>query len=777
MEVLEKDDINSELAETILDKVHLAMSKENPDWQDWAMEDDGEDWKEYELNTLSRNGLLFVLRNSKKELTPEACTKLAKEFKDLGAKFLSDFLIQKSKFSKKKEAAEEEIQTKKSESQNAFSNVLKARPTPAQILAGNYKKTHISVQGIPITIENKKGSYRTGTDPDGKSWRTKLVYDYGYIKRTTGADGDHVDVFVGPDSESRIVFVINQRNKDGSFDEHKCMIGFHDEKAARIAYLKNYTKNWKGLGSVIALTVPQFKEWISSNYTKKELKEPRIEFLKSKISNLKDSLKFISKPQIKNESTIEVLKSYLQFEERETLSEVEENDESLLLEIRKSIQETKSSFKQIKKADLGRPSEMVGTEHRWNDGKTHRKEIDGWSIVSEKELKEKDEIKKKRKRVSERKETTPKKGHTFPTKLPFSKIRTIAQYTDKKDYDRKEIEKLKNLIKNNGYDPAYPMSVDRKDGQWTVVAGHHRYEAVKELIAEGELPNHFEIPVVEKEFASKNDRLAAQISENQRRLVLATDEARAYSEMVKEGWDAKKISEKLGVKVGDVNKRLALNNLAPELYSLVHKKDKSLPLGIAEVIGMFALDANEKPNHTMQIRAFKWYVENRSKYGTRGASVLQNYIKELRSGEFENFDFDSVASNIQKEALKTIGSTEKASANRKMLEVMLDNLTKTYNRVLGDNITTLSPDVAKELAASLALTADKGVESVSVLGRLGVIIQDLTHIKNSIQNQLKGLSDDSEIPMLFARAYLLELDNAIELTNVLKSSYSTEIAA
>lgn len=108
-----------------------------------------------------------------------------------------------------------------------------------------------------------------------------------------------------------------------------------------------------------------------------------------------------------------------------------------------------------------------------------------------------------------------------------------------------------------------------------------------------------------------------------------------------------------------------------------------------------------------------------------------------------------------------------------MLEVMVENLMKTYNRVLGDNITSLSPDVTKELAASLALTSDKGVDSVAVLGKLGVIIQDLTLIKNSIQNKLKEIEDDSSIPMLFARSFLFDIDEAIVLSNVIK----TEIAA
>ncbi|EMF91195.1 ParB-like protein [Leptospira santarosai str. ST188] len=755
MEVLEKEDITPEIAEKILDKVHLAMSKENPDWQVWAMDEDLEDWQEYELNTLSRNGLLLVLRNSKKELSFDAGIKLAKEFRGLGANFLSDFLIGRSKF--QKDSEEEKNRTDKSVFLSPFSNILKSEPNPLQVRTGNDKKTHIR---IPITIENKKGSYRSGTDTNGNTWRNKLYHDYGYVKRTKEANGDHVDVFIGPDRESRVVFVINQQTQNGSFDEHKCMLGFHDEKSARAGYLKNYNKNWKGLGSIATLTISQFEEWLEFGNTRRELKDPKIEFLKSDLFFLKESLN--SLPVFLENRKSDPIRTFLPSSEKEKRG-------FNLFEIQKAVEKSNRELRSIRKAALGQTTEPIGTRNLWNDGYYHEKTYEGWKTVSE----PKKETPKKERRPRNKKIERPKKGHTNPTSLPFPKIRVIGQYTKKEDYDRSQIDSLKQKIYKNGYDPSFPMTVDFKDGQWTVVAGHHRYEAVKELIHAGKLHSNFQIPVVTKEFADDNSRLAAQISENHRRNVLPTDEAIAYGKLVKDGWDIKRISEELGIKVGEIQKRLSLNNLTPELFRLVHKKDRSLPLGIAEVIGTYCKDANDKPNSTIQIKAFRWYQENRAKYGSRGPSVLQEYIKELLSSEFENFDFDTVATNVQKEALRTIGSKEKASANKKMLEVMVDNLMRTYNRVLGDNITSLSPDVTKELAASLALTSDKGVDSVAVLGKLGVIIQDLTLIKNSIQNKLKEIEDDSSIPMLFARSFLFDIDEAIVLSNVIK----TEIAA
>lgn len=139
------------------------------------------------------------------------------------------------------------------------------KPSEAQIKAGNYKKKHIKWQGFDISIENEAGTYREGTDSDDKTWKTKMYYDYGYIKGTEGKDKDHIDVFIGPDTKSEIIFVINQINqKTGNFDEHKFVIGCHTKDEAINVYLKNYEKNWKA-GEVIGISLDKFKYIINKN--------------------------------------------------------------------------------------------------------------------------------------------------------------------------------------------------------------------------------------------------------------------------------------------------------------------------------------------------------------------------------------------------------------------------------------------------------------------------------------------------------------------------------
>ena len=137
-------------------------------------------------------------------------------------------------------------------------------PTPAQKEAGNYKKGHVSIHGLDITIENPRGSKRSGTDPNGNRWEVELAHHYGYLKRTEGSDGEHIDVFVGPDVDSDSVFIIDQVNADGSFDEHKVMIGFKNQKAARDGYLANYQDGWK-VGPTTKMTMDQFKAWLEGD--------------------------------------------------------------------------------------------------------------------------------------------------------------------------------------------------------------------------------------------------------------------------------------------------------------------------------------------------------------------------------------------------------------------------------------------------------------------------------------------------------------------------------
>lgn len=146
-------------------------------------------------------------------------------------------------------------------------------PTDAQKEAGNYKKGHVQLGTFDISIEQPKGSVRSGVDADGKKWETKMQNTYGYIRGTEGVDGDHIDVFLANDVDAwngRKVFVVDQYNEDGSFDEHKVMLGFNEQEEAEDAYFANYDKDWskKHKTMVTSVNLEDFEKWIQSSHRK-----------------------------------------------------------------------------------------------------------------------------------------------------------------------------------------------------------------------------------------------------------------------------------------------------------------------------------------------------------------------------------------------------------------------------------------------------------------------------------------------------------------------------
>jgi len=133
-------------------------------------------------------------------------------------------------------------------------------PSQAQKVANTYRKAHVTFQGLPLAIENPRGSVR-----EGKGWRNIMAHHYGYLPRTSGADGEGLDVFVGPELDSELVTVVNQVDpRTRKFDEHKIMLGFSSEDEARRGYLASYEPGWQGLGSSWTCDMEDLKAWLAS---------------------------------------------------------------------------------------------------------------------------------------------------------------------------------------------------------------------------------------------------------------------------------------------------------------------------------------------------------------------------------------------------------------------------------------------------------------------------------------------------------------------------------
>lgn len=166
------------------------------------------------------------------------------------------------------------------------------QPTPAQAEAGNYRKRRVKWNGLNITIETEQGGERTGVDADGKPWSVTMPAPYGEIQRTKGADGDAVDVYIGP-SDTANVFVIDQIDpKDGVFDEHKVMLGFPTEEDARQTYAQAFSDGTgeQRAGAVTPMSIGEFQQWLANGNEKKPVAYENPKILKDKRGPTRKSL-------------------------------------------------------------------------------------------------------------------------------------------------------------------------------------------------------------------------------------------------------------------------------------------------------------------------------------------------------------------------------------------------------------------------------------------------------------------------------------------------------
>lgn len=137
-------------------------------------------------------------------------------------------------------------------------------PTPAQAEAGDYYKPRMSWHGLDVNIENPVGTVRQGVDEGGAPWRTEFRYAYGEIAGTEGADGDPVDVYIGPYADAAEVYIVRQmrRKQWDQYDEDKVMIDFPSIEAARAAYLEHYNDP-RFFGSIVPMPIAEFVRKVS----------------------------------------------------------------------------------------------------------------------------------------------------------------------------------------------------------------------------------------------------------------------------------------------------------------------------------------------------------------------------------------------------------------------------------------------------------------------------------------------------------------------------------
>lgn len=131
--------------------------------------------------------------------------------------------------------------------------------TVIELLANRRLDRRIKFRGLDISIETDKGNVRQGVDKNGKKWKVTMTWPYGYCRMSQGTDGDHIDVFIGPNEKAKYVYVIHIKDiNTGKYDEDKCMLGFNSAKEAKVALLENYN-NPKFYDGMDILSFEEFK--------------------------------------------------------------------------------------------------------------------------------------------------------------------------------------------------------------------------------------------------------------------------------------------------------------------------------------------------------------------------------------------------------------------------------------------------------------------------------------------------------------------------------------
>jgi len=109
--------------------------------------------------------------------------------------------------------------------------------------------------GIPLVIEYLRGDIKPGRDPDDGSGFMQHA-DYGFIVgTTTNEEGEGLDVYIGPEPESRRVFLVALMfpHETDVFMEYKALLGWSDPIQAERFCRNQYFHDMVGLLQEISI--------------------------------------------------------------------------------------------------------------------------------------------------------------------------------------------------------------------------------------------------------------------------------------------------------------------------------------------------------------------------------------------------------------------------------------------------------------------------------------------------------------------------------------------
>lgn len=210
---------------------------------------------------------------------------------------------------------------------------------------------------------------------------------------------------------------------------------------------------------------------------------------------------------------------------------------------------------------------------------------------------------------------------------------------------------------------------DAGDGQFLVIAGGRRLEAIRSLQAEGKLPEDFAVAC---QVVSEQDALEMSLAENTVRLAMhPADQFEAFASLIDKGATAAGVAQRFGVEESLVLKRMKLARVAPQLVK--EYRDDGITL---ECLMAFTLT----DDHRRQLKVFKslqdWQKDNPS--AIRAALTEKMVEADSKLASFVGRDtYEAAGGSTRADLFGKEVYLENPALLNKLAEEKLDGIRKT----------------------------------------------------------------------------------------------------
>lgn len=177
------------------------------------------------------------------------------------------------------------------------------------------------------------------------------------------------------------------------------------------------------------------------------------------------------------------------------------------------------------------------------------------------------------------------------------RVLMLSEYNVRRTGKDRPVDELCASIRANNVLQNLVVTADLAEGKPTgrfgVVAGGRRYRALRQLLSEGAITPDYEVPC---RIVLQAEAKAMSLAENiHREAMHPADEFIAFSQLAAANHSLESIADRFGVSVDNVRRRLALANVAPELFALFEADKITLEV-------MKALSVSD--DHTQQVRVW-----------------------------------------------------------------------------------------------------------------------------------------------------------------------------